>query len=84
MPFFGEQAKKISDATPQARPNGDDQFIAPLSVPKLPARNYFLFQQVGEYLDSLTIRSFPSTGSNLACALGLLLALRYPFLISLR
>lgn len=44
-PYFGERAKAMSDKIQQARPGGSELFVAPFSLPKTPARNYFLFQE---------------------------------------
>ena len=46
LPIVGERVRQMSEAMPQARPGGDDLMIAPLSLPRLPARNYFLFEEV--------------------------------------
>lgn len=44
LPFFGDRAKVLNKNIPQARAGGNESFIAPLSVPKPPSRNYFLFE----------------------------------------
>ena len=46
IPYFGKRVLAASQLIPQARPGGDDQFIAPIIVPKLPSRNYFIFEEV--------------------------------------
>lgn len=46
LPFVGKRVLEASQKVPQARPGGDDQFIAPITVPKLPSRNYFIFEEV--------------------------------------
>jgi len=45
LPYFGERAREMNANIPQARPGGKDIFVAPVSVPRTPSRNYFLFQQ---------------------------------------
>ena len=46
-PLLRDRATKSLDSIPQARAGGTEQFIAPISVPKLsgPGRQYFLFGQ---------------------------------------
>ena len=46
IPFLGKNALESSKRIPQARPGGGDRFIAPVSVPGLPSRNYFIFEEV--------------------------------------
>ena len=49
IPFLGKNALESSKRIPQARPGGGDRFIAPVSVPGLPSRNYFIFEEVCVY-----------------------------------
>ena len=44
LPVFGDRAREASSRLPQARPGGNDSFIAPISIPKAPSRNYFIFE----------------------------------------
>jgi pimeloyl-ACP methyl ester carboxylesterase len=44
LPFFGERAMALNENIPQARAGGNESFIAPISIPKAPSRNYFLFE----------------------------------------
>ena len=46
LPFLGKNALESAKKIPQARPGGEDRFIAPVSVPGLPSRNYFIFEEV--------------------------------------
>lgn len=45
LPFIGERMQTLNANIPQARPGGNDSFTPPFAVPKMPSRNYFLFQQ---------------------------------------
>lgn len=46
LPLFGDRAKRASKKAPNARAGVEDEFIAPLVVPKLtPSRCYFLFHE---------------------------------------
>ena len=49
IPFLGKNALESSKRIPQTRPGGGDRFIAPVSVPGLPSRNYFIFEEVCLY-----------------------------------
>lgn len=46
LPLIGQRLLEDSKKLPQARPGGDDVFISPVFAPKLPDRNYFIFQEV--------------------------------------
>ena len=44
MPFLGERVKSFNRQSLSARPGVEESLLGPISVPKIPSRNYFLFQ----------------------------------------
>lgn len=46
LPVIGAQAQRYNRRLPRVRANIEENFATPLSLPKLPQRNYFLFQKV--------------------------------------
>lgn len=46
LPYIGERARELEKSLPNARPDKNDSLLAPLVVPKLPSRFYYLFQKV--------------------------------------
>jgi len=45
LPIIGEEVLNNVNVMKQARANGNETFLAPVVVPKLPSRNYFLFHK---------------------------------------
>ena len=60
VPVLGEQAKRASRRIPSARAAERETFIAPVLLPKLPSRFYFLFQEVTASYRNLTLVRCPT------------------------
>ena len=45
-PVLGDRLKRMSERFPSGRINQDDEFVAPVSLPKLPSQIYYLFGKV--------------------------------------
>jgi len=46
LPLVGERLRRVNELAPKPFSSLEANLITPLAVPKWPARNYFLFQQV--------------------------------------
>ena len=51
VPFVGDRVRQSNENVPNARAGVEDRFIAPLVVPKIPSRVYFLFHDVYDTAD---------------------------------
>jgi len=45
LPVLGDRAKEFNARVPSARAGVKDNFISPISIPKVPSRCYFLFEE---------------------------------------
>jgi hypothetical protein len=51
VPFVGDRVRQNNENVPSARAGVEDRFIAPLVVPKIPSRVYFLFHDAFDTAD---------------------------------
>lgn len=49
IPFLRRRIEDSIRFMPQARAGGSQSFTPPLVTPRLPSRNYFLFQEVSSF-----------------------------------